>query len=306
MGTVYIAIILVLRVSQNYFSKRISNLFPKSTVGKAKYLFTFFGVASVLSFIVTLATGSLSYIDSFSLILAIGGGILFLLGMAFQFIAMQNGTMVIASVFGTAGLIIPCIFGIFLFNEPMSVWQWLGIAIFIFAAYLLASSEKQVHSKFTFKKLLLLLALFVTEGSIGLSQKTLTFFRPDNADSRSIVFTFVTFLAPAIICGLYLLFKTVIPSKQHNDEKIIPENEKLNKKIFLPVSLFSATLVVITTLATLATSLVPAAILFGLINGGNSIIAAIVAAVVYREKPTVRSMAGLIIGIGALMMINCL
>lgn len=300
MGAIYIGIILVLRVAQNFYSKKISNYFPESTYGKAKYLFTYFGIASVICLIVSLATGAFAEVDLLLVVFAVGGGILYLLGMAFTFIAMQQGTMVIASVFGTSGLIIPCIFGIFLFNEPMSVWQWLGIAIFIFAAYLLASSEKHIHSKFTFKKLLILLTLFITEGSIGLSQKLLTFYRPENTNVKSVVFNFISFCVPVVITGAYLLFKKITSGKQENAQA----NEKLNIKIFYPISVFSVVMPTISMLATFATSIVPSAILFGLINGGNSIIAAIIAAIVYREKPTVRSVSGLIIGICALMIIN--
>ena len=44
--------------------------------------------------------------------------------------------------------------------------------------------------------------------------------------------------------------------------------------------------------------------MFTFINGGNTIIAAVMAAIVFKEKLTVKSVLGIVLGIGALVIIK--
>lgn len=55
------------------------------------------------------------------------------------------------------------------------------------------------------------------------------------------------------------------------------------------------------TQATLSTALVSPVVLFAFINGGGTIIATVVAAVLYREKLTPSSVAGVLLGIVSLI-----
>ena len=69
-------------------------------------------------------------------------------------------------------------------------------------------------------------------------------------------------------------------------------------------SVLSACVFIINQLATLATAFVPPVILFTFINGGSTIIAAVVAAIVFKEKLTVKSITGIVLGVASLIIIK--
>lgn len=71
-------------------------------------------------------------------------------------------------------------------------------------------------------------------------------------------------------------------------------------------AILSIAVFIINQLATISTVLVPPAVLFAFINGGSTIIAAVVAAVCYKEKLTVRSVTGVLVGVAALVIIKAL
>ena len=74
-------------------------------------------------------------------------------------------------MFGTAGLIIPCICGVFLFGETMSAMQLVGIAVFFISAWLLIQSSKQIYPHFSLKTFALLAVVLVSNGLTMLLQK---------------------------------------------------------------------------------------------------------------------------------------
>ena len=290
MGVFYIGTILLLRVVQNYYGKKVSGIFPKTADGRMRYLTLSFGISSAFSALLLIASWKNMRFDWTTVLLAAGSGFALVAAQLCSSLALQSGTMVINSVFGTAGLIVPCIFGMLFFEEPMSLWQWIGIAVFIGASWLLASSQKDTYSNFSWKTVLLLIGSFLSNGATMLCQKTLTYVNPDASIT---LFSFFTFAVPAVVFGLLLLA-----------EKRDAEKERLDKQIYLPVLLLAIAVFIINQFATSATEYVSSAVLFSLINGGNTIIAAVIAAVCFRERPTARSVAGLILGLGALMVIN--
>lgn len=90
-------------------------------------------------------------------------------------------------------------------------------------------------------------------------------------------------------------------SRKQNDEA-----PPLSKKLLMYGAILSIAVFIINQLATISTVLVPPAVLFAFINGGSTIIAAVVAAVCYKEKLTVRSVTGVLVGVAALVIIKAL
>ncbi len=69
-------------------------------------------------------------------------------------------------------------------------------------------------------------------------------------------------------------------------------------------AVLSVVVFIINQLATLAAATVPPVILFTFINGGSTIIGAIVAAVFFKERLTPRSLLGIGLGILSLVIIK--
>lgn len=293
MASIYICIILVFRVVQALFNKRSSleiKNFPMM-IGYNSYQHT---ISAVLGLILIFFSDKGFSVNLPTFIIAAFSGIsLFLAGYCGIY-AMKSGTVSLCSMFSTAGLIIPVIAGAVLFDNPINPLQIVGLLLFFVAAYLLIGSSKTVYSNFNVKTLLLLLGAMLSNGCTMLAQQMFTEYVPDTDVS---VFSFLSFGIIAILTGI---FYVVFPEKDKTENTSV----KLSKPLLVCGAALAVSVFVINQLATLSTALVSPVILFAFINGGGTIISTVVAAVVYKEKISLKTGLGIIIGIASLIVIK--
>lgn len=289
---IFLIIILLLRVPQNFSSKKTSGLVTNS---QSYFLYGTYSytLAGLIAFVMLLFDG----MSGFSLP-AVGisalGAVSLAVSLFCSIEALKSGVMVLAAMAGSAGLLLPCIAGIFMFNEPMKLMQFIGIALLIFSGWLLIGYSKEQTGSFTPRTLLLLIGSMLSNGSVMLAQKMFSKYLPDTSVS---IFSFLTFGLIGI--GMFI---GLVPSllSQSGRAKIAA----VPKPVFLYGTISSIILLAINQLATLAGRNVPSAIMFPINDGGATIITAITAAIFFKEKLTVRSVCGLILGIGSLIVIN--
>lgn len=289
---IFLIIILLLRVPQNFSSKKTSGLVTNS---QSYFLYGTYSytLAGLIAFVMLLFDG----MSGFSLP-AVGisalGAVSLAVSLFCSIEALKSGVMVLAAMASSAGLLLPCIAGIFMFNEPMKPMQFIGIALLIFSGWLLIGYSKEQTGSFTPRTLLLLIGSMLSNGSVMLAQKMFSKYLPDTSVS---IFSFLTFGLIGI--GMFI---GLVPSllSQSGRAKIAA----VPKPVFLYGTISSIILLAINQLATLAGRNVPSAIMFPINDGGATIITAITAAVFFKEKLTVRSVCGLILGIGSLIVIN--
>ena len=294
VATVSIIIILTLRFVQSYFTKTSSLYFPTTPGGQIRYVAYSKLVATAFGLIPLFLAG-IGKLDIGALILGGISGLALGLGTVFGQIALRTGTtMVMSSVIGNAGMLIPCFAGIFMFGEKMSVWQWIGVAVFLVATVLLTRSAKATYAGFGLKTALLLFGNFVVNGVTMLCQKAMTYYFPEGNIAQ---FSFFTFLVPAVLSLAWVGIE---------DCRKKEKTEKLDKKLLLPMFVLAVAVFLINLLATEAGREMPSALLFTLINGGAMVAAAIVSAVCFHEKPTVSSVLGLLLGVISLVVIKAM
>ena len=289
---IFLIIILLLRFPQNLFSKKTSGMVNTAQsyllYGAYSYL-----LAGLIAFVMLIFGG----MSGFSLP-AVGISALGALSLALNLYcnleALKSGVMVLAALAGSAGLLLPCIAGIFMFDEPMKPLQFIGIALLIFSGWLLIGYSKEQTGSFTPRTLLLLIGSMLSNGSVMLAQKMFSKYLPDTNVS---IFSFLTFSLIGI--GMFI---GLVPSllSQSGRAKIAA----VPKPVFLYGTFSSVILLTINQLATIAGRNVPSAVMFPINDGGATIITAITAAIFFKEKLTVRSVCGLILGIGSLIIIN--
>ena len=289
---IFLIIILLLRVPQNFSSKKTSGLVTNS---QSYFLYGTYSytLAGLIAFVMLLFDG----MSGFSLP-AVGisalGAVSLAVSLFCSIEALKSGVMVLAAMAGSAGLLLPCIAGIFMFNEPMKPMQFIGIALLIFSGWLLIGYSKEQTGSFTPRTLLLLIGSMLSNGSVMLAQKMFSKYLPDTSVS---IFSFLTFGLIGI--GMFI---GLVPSllSQSGRAKIAA----VPKPVFLYGTFSSVILLTINQLATIAGRNVPSAVMFPINDGGATIITAITAAIFFKEKLTVRSVCGLILGIGSLIIIN--
>ena len=230
-------------------------------------------------------------LDRSTLIISVFSGVMLVASMFCGIFAMKSGTVALVSMFSTAGLIVPCIAGVFLFDEKITVMQWFGVAVFLFSAYLLIGSSKNIYKNFSLKTVVLLIAGLITDGCVMLAQ---TIFARCVPEGNVSVFSFFSFLIP----GIVLLIMTLILLPKSKGEM------HMSKAMVIGGVALAVCVLIINQLATLASRFVSPVILFTFINGGSTIIGAIVAAAFFKEKLTVRSVTGIIVGVVSLVIIK--
>ena len=313
MVWLYISIIMCMRVVQSVFSKKNATSLNKNAICYVKYTAYFQGVAGFFAlglFVVELIIGTTVSGVGETILYSVLSGLALALSCICGIYILCQGTMALSSLFGTAGLIVPTVASIFLYDEFVSWYQWVAIAVFMVGAFFLAGGSKKIYGKFTITQLAVLVCSLLLGGTTMLMQKM---FGMNVQGGNVSLFSLISFGSSA------LLFAAVIPVLQLCNKKVMPSNEthekftlfpptkeqaKLNKNSYLYGLFLAMAVFLINQLSTLSTPLIEAVVLFAIICGGATIISTLVGAVLYKEKITWRTVVGLILGIGSLVLLK--
>lgn len=291
---IYIFIILLCRVAQHLCSKRAS--------GEVDTLYGFFGYSAYKNFLSAVLGASLIIIagnglklDAKTLLISTFSGLMLGTSSCLGLAALKGGTVALSSMFGTAGLLVPCFAGIFLFDKPMSIGQWIGILMFFVAAYFLISSSSEIYNGFSLKTFFILVGVMFAEGFTMLSQQLFAEYVPDGDVS---VFSLFSFGIAALISVIFTLIFGMKESS--NAEKKSP----LSKRLLALGFVLAVAVFIINQLATIAAKTVSPVVLFTFINGGSTIIGSVIAALCFKEKFSVKSVFGILLGVASLIIIK--
>lgn len=289
----YFLIILLLRLPQNIFNKRSSGIVRGAPAyfayGAYRYL-----LSGGMALVLLLFAGGFSGVSLKALAISAIGAVALGSNLFFGLEALKSGAMVLSSMAGSAGLLLPCVFGIFMFDEPMSLMQLFGILLLIFSGWLLIGYSKKLKGSFTPRTMLLLIGSMLSNGFTMVAQKMFSKYLPDVSVS---VFSFLAFglVGVGMCVGL-------VPQLAKKEKR--KEIRELPKALWFYGAGLSTILLIINQLATIAAKVIPSAIMFPINDGGATIITALTGAVVFKEKLTARSVAGLALGIASLIVIN--
>lgn len=289
----YFLIILLLRLPQNLFNKRSSGIVRGAPAyfayGAYRYL-----LSGGMALVLLLFAGGFSGVSLKALAISAIGAVALGSNLFFGLEALKSGAMVLSSMAGSAGLLLPCVFGIFMFDEPMSLMQLFGILLLILSGWLLIGYSKKLKGSFTPRTMLLLIGSMLSNGFTMVAQKMFSKYLPDVSVS---VFSFLAFGLVGV--GMCVGLVPQLTKKEKREEI-----RELPKALWFYGAGLSTILLIINQLATIAAKVIPSAIMFPINDGGATIITALTGAVVFKEKLTARSVAGLALGIASLIVIN--
>ena len=174
----YFLIILLLRLPQNIFNKRSSGIVRGAPAyfayGAYRYL-----LSGGMALVLLLFAGGFSGVSLKALAISAIGAVALGSNLFFGLEALKSGAMVLSSMAGSAGLLLPCVFGIFMFDEPMSLMQLFGILLLIFSGWLLIGYSKKLKGSFTPRTMLLLIGSMLSNGFTMVAQKMFSKYLPD-------------------------------------------------------------------------------------------------------------------------------
>lgn len=328
--------IAVMRVVQKICSKRVSN-----SVKSGELFFrygAFYQFVAALFSLITLAIVGFYGFNLPTVLCALASALLFAVDLYAGIEVLKGCSMTIATMFSLGGLIISCVLSIFMFDEPMSVFQAVGLALFFVGAYLLTPSKSKEKKKISLKTYILLFISFLVNGFVMIVQK---YFSQKVMGGNVAMFSFLTFVLNALIL---LSCAVVLTVKRKNKEKAEAavtienaENEALENEVAIsedlekcaavaeqkkekksPVffgltkthlicgTLLAFAVFVINLLVTELGKTVPSVILFPISSAISIGLSVIVGWVVYKEKLTVRNFVGLFVGLLGIVVIGVL
>ncbi len=292
MEILFIAGILFFRVFQKISTKAISKRIPSDMAGLASFNAISMGMSSLFAGLLLLVTFSIKdfvTLPPLGWLIACATGTMICISSVCSLLAMRGSSILLNSLFSMAGLLVPTISGIFILSQTVVPLQWMGMVLLFGSAFLLASSSKKTNGRITPKTMLLLFGSMLANGCTMLLQVLFKTYVPTGS---VLVYSFLQF---AIVAAVLFMLALIL-SRKEKRKLFVPDKKLMGFTVVSAGALFG-----ISQLSTMASEIVPVAVLFPISDGGGMIISALVADLIYKEKINLKSFLGIIIGIAGLI-----
>ena len=226
--------------------------------------------------------------DSSFIILAFLYGMCTLGSQSLYMVATQTGSVSVCSLIYAACFIIPTLFTAIYYNESFSVFRIIGIAVML-VSVIMISVKGEENTNSSKKYLIYAFLAMLCAGSVGIMQKL--FSRMYNGVGIN-EYLFLAFL--------FILIFSII-GKINAAEKSTPQKHSSN--FYILAFLLSLSVVIANKLNMFLVGALPGLIFFPVINGGTIMFSAIVSKYLFKEKLSLLSWCGIIIGILAIILI---
>ena len=231
-----------------------------------------------------------------------GLGILFGAVTAFQGIAniaaLQVGPMSYTAVIISFSTLISALSGVAFFGESLGWIQGVGIAMML-GSFVLAIKKEKAEKKANFKWLALCLFTFAATGAIGIMQKV---HQSSAYRDEMNAFLVTAFLSSAVFCAILAVWlKKREDCAAHTGERAA-RRRKIRR--LLGMMLVSGVCIAVNNKFNLYLSgVMDSAVFFPIANGGNLILTALAAVVIFREKLSKKQWLGVVIGIVSVVLL---
>ena len=239
---------------------------------------------SIISFVCLVIFGLLLLNGKISVFTALLGtifGIMIALGNIYCMLALANGPMNVTVLITTSSTIIPALSGVF-FGEKFSLTKL--VLVLVLMVFIFLSLEKSNDLKINMKWVLFVSLAFVTQGVIGVLQKTHQM--SDHKDEAT-GFLFMAF----IVAYIY--------NRIRAREKV--KNLNLKRSSILFGMICGLCTFCMHYLNLKLSGMMPSQIFFPLANGSSMILTQIMSVVLFHEIPTKKQIVGLSGGICTLI-----
>lgn len=298
------------RVAQKICYKQVSNVVKGETF--FHYAGYYYLVAALLS-IITLALVGFHGFNLSTVLCALITSICLAIELFSSMKALKSSTLIVNQMFSVGSMFIPCIVGIFLFNEPMGLWQWIGLVVFAVAIFFMVSNDKKDSKavKISLKTLLLLTIMMLAGGATMVAQKAFGKLVPNG---NVAMYSFLMFALNSVIMYVSFLIINVKNKKINenaNEENASSEEPKRKIKILPKLLLvcgfvLALAVFIINLLVTELGKELDSAILFSITYAISIIITILVGSYYYKEKITFKNVIGIVLCIGSILIINFL
>lgn len=293
LNTILILVAIVMFTAQTISFKDFNKNLMKNL--DSYYLFNFFYFTlSVLVFVVF--NRAWEPVSPLTLLLSAGFGFLFLATILLYMKAMETGPLAFSTLLFSMALLVPILFGALFLDEPVNLLQAGGLLLLILTFTLARQTTSLDEKKPNLRWLFFVVAACLGNGCLMTLTKVHQAKYPGLEVEEFLIIAFAT----AAVVSLILFFL---------------RRNKAGNTVGAVSHLHSKRFVVLVAIAGLTTGLgnlvglilagrIPAIIQFPMTNGGLVILATILSSLLYRERITRRTVAGLVIGLLALVLLS--
>jgi len=290
------AVIALMRVVQTVYKKKTSNLIE----GKASFFHygAFYQIAAAGVSLIALPFVGFYGFNAGTVLCAAASALLFAVDLFTGLEAVKGCSLIVGTVFSLGGLLISCVLGVFLFDEPMSIFQLLGLAVFFLAAYLLTPPKKEPKRKICKRTWGMLFINMIANGLVMVVQK---YFSLRAAGGNVALFSFLTFAFNGAF--LSVCFALLRLRQNKTGEKVV---NRLSKPLLIGGTLMALSLFAINLLVTELGKSVPSVILFPTSSAIGIVMATLAGRVFFKERLSGKNVIGLALGLLSIVVIGVL
>ena len=293
MDKLLVGIMGLFRIAQSVTNKKISG-FTATLRQKVYFGVLFESAAALFSFVYLFIFGFYG-IDKFTLIFSFLTGLGFLAELLSSLAALNRAPLSLCTICALGGgVVLPAIFGIFFFGEPLSVIQWFGIAMFLLSAWLITPKSSADKSFSIVSALPFIIINFLVNGALSIIGK---YYAVCVTESNPALFSCISYAFAAAMFGIFLL---AISRRAKTDHAT-----KFPKKFYALSAFVGAVCATIVFLSVLLAKTVPIVILNTVPTAICILGSAFIGHLFFREKITKRALLGVILGIASIVAVLC-
>ncbi len=279
----------VTNITKNWYSRKIST----STRGTWFFVLIQCLATAVLIFAINGGMGEFSW---YSLFMGLIFGVVGTLQLITFMYAIAIGPFSYSSVISSMATLIPTLAGAIFWNEKISIFQWIGIGLMVVCIIFSTDKPKTKDDrKVGTKWLLIILSSTVLGGFIGILQKM---HQTSVYKEQTSLFLVSSFLISAAIAGVMM----VICRNKRQGDNVTPGAKTAWKWLIPLISGLSFAFPHIINLY--LSGVLEAAIMFPVVNLGPLVLTTVAAAVIFKEKLSVRQWIGICIGIVSTLFVS--
>lgn len=296
LGLLFITISIFAGVVKGYCGKNVGSQ-AENLTDSAKLNSLRMVLCTLISLIVLTAQSgfnSIINVPVFTLVVSALASIATCIFIISWLMAVRGSAYMLVSVFTNLGVIVPITLSAICFGESITLNKIIGILVLLVAIWLMLGYNKTLNGRFTVKDFIMLfvcgvangLCDFIIGGAGKLTKALGGFFGTTDTAIDFGVFNFYMYVFSFII----LLSYTFISSATHHKATV-----KIDRKILIYMTLMAIFLFVNTYFKTLAGELLTSSQLFSVNTGGSLVLASLMASIMFKEKPNLKSVIGIIL-----------
>ena len=269
MPYLLILVSIVIFTFQTISFKEFNKKYMKNLGSYFLFNFCYFTISVLMLFML----GGFNSLQPYTLWLGISFGILFVGTILVYMKAMEIGPLSYTTLFFAFGLLVPIVFGLFFWDESISLWQFIGLLLLLVTFYLGNDSSGNEEQKWSGKWLTFCVLAFISNGTLMVMSKGHQILLPEKELNEFLIIGFGT---SAIFSLILFIWKYFWGKEGIKHFKSLPLGGVI---VIAGVSTAIGNWLVLY----LATK-IPSVVQFPSVNGGIVLLSTLVSSVLYKEK----------------------